>query len=450
MSRNYTNSNRGGFRGGYNEGSYGPGGGSSEGLGPEGRGSGVPEGGRANVSSSRGDGGAAGDGYPKSRPTAPTIVVPPSAPAPQPNRGDAYTDQYGAAPTVDRTGFGAYAPKTTLGSVNSVGVNGQALNPNDNTARGAQARLLQALEAASQGQGPSAAQAQLQAGTESNIRAAMAMAASQRGGSRSGAARAAIGSAGLANQQQANQSAQLRAQEMQAAYGLMGQTAGQIRDSDQQVEIQNMQKDLQMAVEQGRISSTEAQTIYNSHVDALTKEAAMRNDYNIARGNANVNMRGQNMTSALGWENSAIDAQRANEAGQIGREDNRVKRAGQNAQLGGAGIGALGSIAGAAIMASDERLKTDIEDVSSKDVKEFLAAVNPKYYDYKDQKHGKGRYTGYMAQDIEKTKIGKTIVREDESGTKYIDLHAMQGAQLATMKHVMAALESKKNRRGRK
>lgn len=367
---------------------------------------------------------------------------------------------FGTAPTVNRTGFEAYTPNTTLGKVSDTGIAGPALDPNSNDARGSQARLLALLENAAQGNGPSAAQSQLRAGTDANINAALAMAASQRGGASAAGSRAALSSMGMANQQQANQAATLRAQEMQAAYGLMGSTAGQIRDMDTKISLANMEKNLNLAVEQGKISSAEAQRVYQTNADALIKEAEMRNAHAIAVGNAGVTQRGQditagleqrgqditargqNMQNDLGWYSAMSNDTYAAQAAAAEREKNRIAKSGQLGSNVGAGVGAAAAMM--SMFASDERLKQDVAPVKDEHIVEFLNAVSPKFYNYKNEKYGKGRYTGYMAQDIEKTEIGKTIVKQDGHGNKMIDPHAMQGAQLSAMKYIVNALEAAK------
>lgn len=67
------------------------------------------------------------------------------------------------------------------------------------------------------GNGPSAAQAQLQSGKDQSIAAAMSMAKSMPGANQAAQQRMAAEGGTMASQQAANQAAQLRAQEQQAA-----------------------------------------------------------------------------------------------------------------------------------------------------------------------------------------------------------------------------------------
>lgn len=95
-----------------------------------------------------------------------------------------------------------------------------------------------------------------------------------------------------------------------------------------------------------------------------------------------------------------------------------------------------GSTLGAAYMASDERVKSDVEDLSDADIEEFLGALKPKTFKYKaGQGDGDpGKKAGFLMQDIEGTKVGEVIGRETEDGTKAFDPQGLQGVMLAALK----------------
>jgi endosialidase-like protein len=80
-------------------------------------------------------------------------------------------------------------------------------------------------------------------------------------------------------------------------------------------------------------------------------------------------------------------------------------------------------------MASDERLKDEVTDARS-EVDEMLDALAPKSYVYKDEKHGKGRRAGIMAQDLERSTAGKRIVDDTPEG-KMLDINKALSAALA-------------------
>lgn len=98
--------------------------------------------------------------------------------------------------------------------------------------RDAQTGLLGQLEAQSQGQGPSLANQQLQAGTQANIRSAMAQGTTGYGVNPALAQRNILQAAGTANQQAAQQAAMNRTQEQLNAQQQLAGLANQGRTSD--------------------------------------------------------------------------------------------------------------------------------------------------------------------------------------------------------------------------
>ena len=102
---------------------------------------------------------------------------------------------------------------------------------------------------------------------------------------------------------------------------------------------------------------------------------------------------------------------------------------------------------GAAVIAamSDERLKENIED-SDISIRQFLNALNPKKYDYKQAgksilhknkliKMNPGKHVSVMAQDLEKTEIGKQMVADTPQG-KVVDYAQGLAALFASIANV--------------
>lgn len=107
---------------------------------------------------------------------------------------------------------------------------------------------------------------------------------------------------------------------------------------------------------------------------------------------------------------------------------NAVK-AQQNAMMGQ--LLSAGSTLGAAAM-SDEQQKKDVKPTESK-IKSFLDALAAREFEYKDtSKPGTapGKRYGIMAQDLEKSEMGKSLVRETPVG-KMVDTVQGFGAVLA-------------------
>lgn len=82
---------------------------------------------------------------------------------------------------------------------------------------------------------------------------------------------------------------------------------------------------------------------------------------------------------------------------------------------------------------SDERTKTNIEPISKEDLKELSEAIKPYKFNYANDIFGEGDWVGVMAQDLEKTKLGKNLVETQENGLKMINMHKVGSLILATM-----------------
>lgn len=90
-------------------------------------------------------------------------------------------------------------------------------------------------------------------------------------------------------------------------------------------------------------------------------------------------------------------------------------------------------ITAGALAFSDERTKTDIAEVSREDIAEMKRHLKPYTYKYKLTEHGEGEFLGVMAQDLEKSKLGRSMIVEDANGFKQIDLHRAVSILLAAV-----------------
>lgn len=95
-----------------------------------------------------------------------------------------------------------------------------------------------------------------------------------------------------------------------------------------------------------------------------------------------------------------------------------------------------GSIAAAYVSKSDERAKKNISKLSDKDIDQFLDSIAAKKFKYKDEADGAGKRVGVLAQDIEKSKVGKDLVKEDSTGAKVLDVNNVIGALLTAVAHL--------------
>lgn len=148
--------------------------------------------------------------------------------------------------------------------------------------------------------------------------------------------------------------------------------------------------------------------------------------------------------------NSLSDLDRIRLQGQLAAMQTATQKPGLIGPLLSTG----GQIAGAAIMASDENLKTNIKPAGYQ-VDEMLAQLQPKEYRYKDPgKHGDGRRLGILAQDLLRSDLGKEIVRPlpDGSGLGVDPQKALSAvlASAARLHERVARLEAEERDEGRK
>lgn len=295
------------------------------------------------------------------------------------------------------------------------------------------------MQQAAMGQGPSAAQAQLQSGVDQSVQAQMAAAASR--GFSPAAMRGAQMQSAQMQQSAVNQAAQLRAQEQQAAQQAFLQAALQQEQMQRQAAMQAAGLTLDQSVQGQQLKQAAinaqlqgagqfaglaqqsataqaqlAQQAALANQDAFLKAGMFNQTMPLeafqAQQQANLGFAGlggdllkAQMGSLTGVDLAA--AQRAFEANQ-----NRQNR---NFQILGGLIGAGGAVGAAA--ASDRKMKKEIK--VNKETQAFLNALTDNEYKYKDPTKvgtAPGTQYGPMAQDLAKTKMGKTAVIEGPDG----------------------------------
>lgn len=155
-------------------------------------------------------------------------------------------------------------------------------------------------------------------------------------------------------------------------------------------------------------------------------------DIGFANSNAQLqqNQMGMNDQAYQAFINSLTGMDANQQAAQVAAMQAATQRQGL---LGGL-LSTGGQVAGAAIMASDERLKTDISDAGG-EVDEMLDALKPYRYRYKDEKFGQGARAGIMAQDLERSAAGRRVVTETADG-KMLDVNKALSAALAGVARV--------------
>lgn len=106
-----------------------------------------------------------------------------------------------------------------------------------------------------------------------------------------------------------------------------------------------------------------------------------------------------------------------------------MQRRAQNQGLLGSLLGAGAAAGGAALALSDERAKKN-KSKADEEVDELLSVIKPQVYEYKDKKNGEGKHISPMAQDLEKSEIGKSMVEDTEDG-KVVNYGKGLGAMMA-------------------
>ena len=135
-------------------------------------------------------------------------------------------------------------------------------------------------------------------------------------------------------------------------------------------------------------------------------------------------MENQSLMGRLGGYESDIKSefQKYQERAQRAQNE-QAQRAGMFGNILGIGGMALGAF-------SDKDLKEDIKSGDS-EAKAMLDAISAKTYEYKNKDHGDGKQLGPIAQDLEKSEVGKSFVKDTSEG-KMIDYGKGFNALLAS------------------
>ncbi len=334
--------------------------------------------------------------------------------------------------------------------------------------RGQQMTLAQQLAARARGEAPSAAELQLQRSTDRSLAQQLALQAGATGPQAAAARRQAASQQGLLSQEAAREAAILRAQEQAGAEQALAGLTSDIRGAD--IGLATSQAGLAQQAELANVESQLRANLANQGVDldVLKANAAAGSAADIANLNTQLQLLGmdEDRARAVLQAELNLSQQEMNQAiGQAGIQSQEAiaRKQGQSQMMGGI-LGSLGTLGAAAIAASDVNLKKNIEkkslgealidkDVDSDDrLKDLLSNLDVYDYDYKDEKFGEGRQTSVMAQDLEKSEIGKEAVIDTPEG-KMVDynklLPAMLAANVDANKRIMSleeALTKRKNK----
>lgn len=167
----------------------------------------------------------------------------------------------------------------------------------------------------------------------------------------------------------------------------------------------------------------------NQAADATQKQIAGNNENlsNLATNYGN-QLAGTNIQNYEGEVQGAMDQYK-----------NNLSQYSQNQQMLGGLLGGVGSMA--ALAFSDKNLKEDISD-GDKDANDMVSNIKPSKFKYKDDPKHEERL-GIMAQDLEKSPMGKSLVIETPKG-KAIDTMKALAAVMA----VQGALDKRLKKAG--
>lgn len=281
-----------------------------------------------------------------------------------------------------------------------------------------QNQFIDRLQADMDGRAPSAAQMQLQQGVDANIAAANALRASAGPQNYSGAQRQAMIGAANANQQAAGQSAILRAQEYAGAREAMAGALNNRRVQD----LQATGMSYQNALAQAQLEAGQNQTQANLQM----QQNALNQQGELAYEGMGQDVYQTDLSSRMHY-NDLMAQKYANDKG-LAQQASQYQQ-GRSDKREAAMIGAVGTAL--PYIMSDMTQKTDIEPASGADISDFLGKLHESTYRYKNEKHGKGEHFGIMAQDMEKSRVGRTIVVQTPEG-KMLDVKKALGALLAS------------------
>ncbi len=234
--------------------------------------------------------------------------------------------------------------------------------------------------------------------------------------------------------QSADQLAIDQANARKAALSQLGSQASQFRG--QQFQEQSSQAQARDTINQ-----------FNAMQRAQANQYNLGNQQSIA--NQGVATRNQDQAYNKGLVQQQFQNELSKASGQQAASNNLAQNYQQqaNAQAQASQAQAQGTrdllIGGATLAMSDVRVKENIQPASTQqgDLKEMLDKITPAQYDYKNEVGGEPNQVGVMAQDLEKSKIGKQFVQEADDGTKMVDYGKMSPMFLAAIKDLTDRLD---------
>lgn len=309
----------------------------------------------------------------------------------------------------EQLGRGGAAPTVTAPTAGRTAV---AMGPQDQF-RARELALADQLGGVASGQQMGAGEMGVRRQMQQALAGLQAQQRMARGSNAATAARSAVRAGGDMGVNAAGMSAQAALGDQQAARGMLGQLLGQGRGAD-----------IGLATTQAGLD--QQRNLANAQMGL---QAGMANQ------GANLQQQGLNNQWDLGLLGQLLGLDQAQLQAQLAATGMQQQFGNKPGLLGDL-LGVGGQVGAAALsnpnLVSDERKKKNVAD--GKDaVRGFLDSLAPKEFDYKaPKKHGEGRFLGVMAQDVERSRLGKEIVRDTPDG-KALDGRKVLSALLASV-----------------
>lgn len=272
--------------------------------------------------------------------------------------------------------------------------------------QGRQEQLADLLNKAARGEVLSAAEIQMKQALERALASQQSMAAQATGANRALAQRTAAMNTAQLQQGAAAETGMLRAREQAQAQALLAQT-----------------------MQGARAEDLAAAKQYQDLLTYYTSQGMNLEQAQLAANMAYENIRsGQAQTATQVQGNVALANQQAAQASQGGM------------------MSAGGSILGTLVTKSDRRAKEQIRP-AGREVDAFLKALHAESWEYKDKADGAGRHYGFMAQDAERSRLGKSLVIDTPRG-KMVDLKRTAMLSLAASQRLDERLRTLEKKLG--
>jgi hypothetical protein len=188
---------------------------------------------------------------------------------------------------------------------------------------------------------------------------------------------------------------------------------------------------------------------------ALAQRSAMQQQADASQQAAgqSAQLRAQEMQQAQGAygqelaaQQQAVQDREAMKAGQYqAKQDRQTNLDMANQQRASAAT--TGLLQGAATIFSDERMKLNVKPA---DLKEMVSKMKPKTFEYKQpngESYQDGTVTGIMAQDLEKSKLGKSLVSDSPEG-KQVDLKKAVPLTMAAVSEIVKRMDKLEKKKG--